>query len=345
MYGRSGISGLALALLAATAVHAAPGELTDPLDLPPLTYCEEGLDGGALGVPTEAMHDPGAEAVPPAGVTRTRMEIGGVGTRVLQAGPPDAEEAVLFVHGNPGSGDDWRALLPAAGRIGRAVALDMPGFGRADDGAGLAYSPAAFADFIDAATRSLGIERVHLVLHDFGGPYGLEWAARRRERVASVVLLNTGVLLRYRGHPAAHVWRTHGLGELTMLATTRRSFRALLRNGGPRPVPRAEADRMFDDFDRGTRCAVLRLYRSVDDPDGLGRAQAQALRPLDIPALVIWGRHDPYLPVALAERQRQAFPSARIRIFEQSGHWPFLDDPLRTEAEVLGFLAEQVRAP
>jgi pimeloyl-ACP methyl ester carboxylesterase len=42
---------------------------------------------------------------------------------------------------------------------------------------------------------------------------------------------------------------------------------------------------------------------------------------------VIWGAHDPYVPVAMADRQREAFPSAEIEVLEGSGHWPFADDP------------------
>ena len=61
-------------------------------------------------------------------------------------------------------------------------------------------------------------------------------------------------------------------------------------------------------------------------------------------ALVIWGRHDPHLPVALAERQREAFPSAAVHVLEGSGHWPFVDDPGPTERLVLAFLGRQVAA-
>ena len=42
---------------------------------------------------------------------------------------------------------------------------------------------------------------------------------------------------------------------------------------------------------------------------------------------MVWGAHDPYIPVALADRQREAFPRAEVAILEDSGHWPFADDP------------------
>jgi pimeloyl-ACP methyl ester carboxylesterase len=54
---------------------------------------------------------------------------------------------------------------------------------------------------------------------------------------------------------------------------------------------------------------------------------ADLLAPLDRPALVVWGAHDPYIPVEMAYRQREAFPRAEIEILDGSGHWPFADDP------------------
>jgi hypothetical protein len=99
---------------------------------------------------------------------------------------------------------------------------------------------------------------------------------------------------------------------------------------------------MYADLDRGTKRATLALYRATDDPAGASVRLGAALRPLDRPTLVIWGRHDPYLPVTLAGRQREAFPSARVEVLDDSGHWPFIDDPERTERLVLEFLGEVV---
>ena len=62
------------------------------------------------------------------------------------------------------------------------------------------------------------------------------------------------------------------------------------------------------------------------------------MRPLDRPALVLWGRRDPYLPAALAARQRDGFPRADVRVLDRSGHWPFVDDPDTVSAAITGFL-------
>ena len=103
-----------------------------------------------------------------------------------------------------------------------------------------------------------------------------------------------------------------------MATTTRLGFRTLLRRGNPRGLPRAFVDRMYDDFDRDTRRAVLRLYRSVPDVAAAGsEAGGARCGRTTGPALVLWGRHDPYLSIALAGRQREAFPHAEIRVLDR----------------------------
>ncbi len=249
------------------------------------------------------------------GVRRSELRLDGVRTPLREAGPAGDREAVVFLHGNPGSGADWEALMAAVGTRMRAVAWDAPGFGRsAADG--FTQTVEDHARFVGRALDALGVERAHLVAHDFGGPWGLSWAAADPERFASAVLIGTGALPGYRWHALARLWRTPGAGELFMATTTRVGFRALLRRGNPRGLPRALVDRMYDDFDRGTRRAVLDLYRSVADVGAAGERLAAALRPLDRPALVLWGRADPYLPVVHAERQREAFPGAEVVVLE-----------------------------
>ena len=263
----------------------------------------------------------------PAGVTGERKTIDGLSIPVSSTGDPDAAEAIVFVHGNPGSRRDWDDLLSRVSPYARAVAFDLPGFGRADKPDTFDYTVEGYARFIGLTLDELGIERAHLVLHDFGGPWGLEWAARKPGRFGSAVLINTGVLLDYRWHYLAKIWRTRIVGEAFQATTTRTGFHTALKHGNPRGLPRAFVDRMYDEADAGTSRAILRLYRATDDPAGMGRRQADALRQLDRPALVVWGAHDPYLPLAMANRQREAFPSAQVEILPNSGHWPFADDP------------------
>jgi pimeloyl-ACP methyl ester carboxylesterase len=97
---------------------------------------------------------------------------------------------------------------------------------------------------------------------------------------------------------------------------------------------------MWDDYDWGTRRAVLRLYRATDDPGRAAGALSAALAPLRRPGLVVWGRRDPYIGAEYAERQREVF-DAGVVMLDESGHWPFADDAAAVEAAVVPFLRVQ----
>lgn len=276
-------------------------------------------------------------------MNRHDITVGSVRSPVLDAGTGD--EAVVFVHGNPGSGEDWRALVEGAGGFMRAVAPTMPGFGRADKPADFDYTVDGYARHLDGVIGQLGITKVHLVVHDFGGPWGLTWATRNPTKLASVTLINIGVLRGYRWHFMARIWRTPLLGELAQATTTRAGFRALLKLGNPRGLPREFIDRMYDDFDAGTKHAILKLYRATSDIDGYSNAVHAALRPLDLPALVIWGLADIYLPGKFARAQLDTFPRARLVELPDSGHFPYADNPEAVADALLLFLRERLGRP
>ena len=88
--------------------------------------------------------------------------------------------------------------------------------------------------------------------------------------------------------------------------------------------------------DPGTQRAVLTLYRATP-PERFAELQ-EPLRRAAPPALVIWGRHDPYLKVEQAHRQLETFPDAQVVVLERSGHWPMHDDPDGLAAALLPFL-------
>ena len=275
-------------------------------------------------------------------VTEGAVTVDGVRSPYLNAGPTDAPEAVVFVHGNPGPAEDWRRLVARTGAFTRAVAPDMPGYGGADKPDRFDYTVDGYARHLGGILDQLGLRRVHLVLHDFGGPWGLTWAAEHPDRFASVTLVNTGVLRGYRWHYLARIWRTPVLGEAFMRMGTLPAFRLLLRHGNPRGLPREVIERMYRDFqDPAVQRAVLRLYRATDT----AASAHQRLRSLDRPALVVWGARDPYLPVRYARRQREAFPQAEVVVLDDSGHWPMIDHPVAVEQAVLPFLRILTTAP
>jgi len=274
-----------------------------------------------------------------------RIEALGLETRVLEVGKTAAAEAVIFLHGQPGSADDWRDLMRAAAAHGRTIAFDWPGWGEADRPSRRSwdFSAGACATFLAALLSKLGVRRAHLVMHDLGG-VGVLWGVAHPEAFASAVLIDTGVLLDFRWHPVARLMRAPIVGDTLLPLTNRLAFRAFISyyNPQPRALPAAVVDRWWSGFTLPTRRAMLAFYRAT--PEGAIERLRRPLAALDVPALVVWGAYDRAVPAVQAERQRESFPSARIAILEDSGHWPYLDDAEGTAALVIPFLESRLSA-
>jgi len=258
--------------------------------------------------------------------------------RTYQAGPHQASEAVVFIHGNPGSAADFTALVDEAGSLRRAVAFDLPDFGESIAAPGFAHTLAEYGTFVGDALEALGVRRAHLVLHDLGGPIGLEWASHHIDRIAGLTLINTGVLAGYKWHRTARLWQTPLVGETLQAITFRAAFRRTISRQEPRGLPRDFLDGMYDNYDRRTRRAVLDIYRDLRKIGKSAQSTARLFAPADLPTLVIWGAGDPYIQVTFAEKQKQAFPSADVHVLPGSGHWPMIDDPAAVGELLMEFI-------
>ncbi len=229
----------------------------------------------------------------------------------------------LYLHGVPSNCDEWTEFLKRTG----GLAVDLPGFGRSGKPAFLKYTIDEYDRFIERFLSKVEVERVRLVVHDWGA-VGLAFAQRLPARVERVAIINAVPLLPgYRWHRTARVWRTPGLGELAMGTTNRFILRLLSResNATPGPMPEEWLDSVLAHFDQGTQRAILRLYRSSPS-EVLARAGAR-LSALEMPALVVWGARDPYIPVRFAHAYARALAHAELIELPDAGHWPWLDRP------------------
>jgi pimeloyl-ACP methyl ester carboxylesterase len=227
---------------------------------------------------------------------------------------------VLWVHGVPTSSDDWVPFLERAG----GIAPDLPGFGRSSKRGDGDFTLRGYGRFPGPLLDALGVDRVRLVVHDWGAA-ALTWAAANPERVERLVVIGSVPLLPgYRWHRVARLWRTRGVGEVAMGLTTPFGLRRTL----PGTLGREAAEH----FDQGTQRAILRLYRSAP-PECLADAGRDLERLRGIPATVIWGGRDPYLPVGFAHRYGEAL-GAEVRVFDELGHWLWAEDPAAFEAIV-----------
>lgn len=252
------------------------------------------------------------------------------------------EEAVVFVHGNPGSIEDWEALLPEIGTFARVVAMDLPGFGRSEHPSRFNFSVRGYSEFLEKLLLARGITRAHLVLHDFGGPFGLAWAALHPTALGSMTLIDTGILKGYRWHTMAKLWRTPIVGELVQLLSQDATIQWALQRQNPLPLPHAVTARIARYMDWHHKLAVLQLYRNAQPVDEQVDAVVDTLRERNPPACVIWGAQDPFLPAKLAHQQVEALPRAEVHVLDGLGHWPFIDDPQTVQRILTPFLKNAV---
>jgi len=138
------------------------------------------------------------------GVTHRWVEARGIRFHVAEAG--SGEDPVLLLHGWPQHWYEWRHLMPALADRHRVVAIDLRGFGWSDaprDG----YLKEEMASDVLAVLDELGLERVKLVGHDWGGWIGFLLCLRAPERFDRYLALNILHPWIERRKALRHAWR------------------------------------------------------------------------------------------------------------------------------------------
>ncbi len=246
------------------------------------------------------------------------------------SGPP-----ILFLHGNPDTGELWRGVIGRLKERHRCLAPYLPGFGRSTLTGDFDCGFESMARFVDELVAKAGVETpLDLVVHDFGGPYGLSWAMRHREKVRRIAITGALPFADYRWHFWARVWRTPVLGELSMLLMNRWIFAWELRRGSRR-LPAEHVTETWARIHPAMKRMVLKLYRATD-PEKLAARESEMLElAAAVPIRVLWGARDPYIPARYAER----FGAAEVRVFDDCGHWLPAEAPAELAADLKRFFA------
>jgi len=226
------------------------------------------------------------------------FEAGGVRSFVRTDGDGDP---VVLMHGIPVSSYLYRKVLPLLAADGlRGIAFDLPGLGLAERPEDFDYSWSGLGRWTGDAIDALGIDSCHLVLHDIGGPIGMEWAARHPERVKTLTVLDT--LLAVEGF--RRVWSMALaapplLGRLWVMSTRPPAARWLfymqgIANRSATPAHEVDAHLALLTRGDGGR-AFQRIVRGFEPTAEKERLYMEGLRDSNWPSRVLWGRDDPAL--------------------------------------------------
>jgi pimeloyl-ACP methyl ester carboxylesterase len=260
---------------------------------------------------------------------------------------------VVLLHGNPAWSYLYRRFIPALTQAGhRAIAVDLLGFGRSDKPADPgAYAIERHVQRLAGLLDSLDLVDACLVVHDWGGPIGLQWAVANTDRVDSLMILNTfaptlpgpmgkGLSLR--------MLRTRGLGELIAMRRAGITEDFLLGSGTRHRARLDEEDKRAyraPHPDRASRTGMLAFPRQVPlaagDPVAvLTRRTEEGLRNVFAHrhARICWGMRDVLFGETVLDLWRDVLPGAPVLRLDDAGHFVQEDAHERVIPELLELL-------
>jgi haloalkane dehalogenase len=257
---------------------------------------------------TDAVRAPDelTEGLPEFPFTSHHREVDGLRLAHLDegTGPP-----IVLMHGEPTWSFLYRKIIPPLLDAGlRCVAPDLPGFGRSDKPLDLEwYSYDRHTATVAGLFEELDLRDATIVVHDWGGPIGLRLAVERPDRIARMVIMDTGL---FTGHQRmTDAWQAF----LAFVQRTEDLPVGLLVRRGCRTDPGDEVAAAYDApypnaaSKAGARAFPLMLPTSPDMPGAAaGRRVLEALREDRRPTLLLWADSDPILPLATGERFAQA---------------------------------------
>ncbi len=267
----------------------------------------------------------------------------GCSVRYAQAGEGPV---LLLIHGLGGSLENWQEVIGPLARRYTVLAPDLTGHGESAP-AGGDYSLGALAAGLRDLLVALGHERATLVGHSLGGGVAMQFSYQFPEMVERLVLVSSGGL----GPEVSPVLRAAALpgADLFIAATAGvgRQIGGVLARGLSTVglAPNADVAEVLRGYgtlaDPERRAAFLATVRAVIDTRGQRVAATNRLYLAEaMPVLIIWGERDRIIPAHHGEHAHRQVPGSRLEVFENVGHLPQLEAPLRFVTTLEDFLAE-----
>ena len=238
---------------------------------------------------------------------------------------------VVMVHGNPTWSFYYRNLIQSLSKKYRAIAIDHLGCGLSSKPQDYSYTLENHIDNLTSLIDLLGLEKISLVMHDWGGAIGMGFAGRYPERISSLTALNTAAFTSTRIPFRISLCRVPVLGEL-MVRGLNAFSRAALHMAVIRPMPPEVAQGYLAPYDSwANRIAVHRFVKDIPLHKGhvswptLAAVEKNLERLKEIPMMIAWGGRDFCFNDHFYREWCRRFPDARRHDFAEAGHYVLED--------------------
>lgn len=246
--------------------------------------------------------------------------------------------SIIFLHGLGGFLDNWDENLPYFSGRYRAIALDLPGFGKSEKPI-MPYSVQFFTNVVKAFMDARGITRAVLVGNSMGGHIALNVALKYPEMVEKLVLVDPGGSWRKPGTFLSLVialfgsdwWFRHPSPWQIRLVVSRIFYDAESRHA-------REYMRRYIGWSRTKEFHLFAhaFYRA--GVDILFNTLRNRLREVRVPTLIVWGKEDRIIPVGLAYSMHRRIRGSRLIVYERCGHVPMMEKAAEFNRDVEKFL-------
>ena len=267
------------------------------------------------------------------------IEADGMRVHVRDEGSRDDVTPIVLLHGTAASLHTWEGWEQKLKGQHRVISLDLPGFGLTGPYPDGDYTIAHYVRFLTKLLDRLGVRRFVLAGNSFGGLIAWQTALTIPERVRALVLIDAG------GYPQQSqsipigfvIANTPLLNQIAGKILPRAMIESSVREvyGDPNKVTPDLVDRYYElTLREGNRQALAQRFKQVR-----AGQNAERIRDIIVPTLILWGGRDRLLPPENAQWFRRDIRQSQMVIFDALGHVPHEEDPAATVDAVNRFLA------
>lgn len=258
---------------------------------------------------------------------------------------PRSNEAVLMLHGNPTWSFYYRELVQAVSPTMRCVAPDHIGMGLSEKPQDYAYTLATRIADVEALVTALGLTKIHLVVHDWGGAIGFGFAVRHPQLIGRITILNTAAFTSTRIPGRIAICKAAGIGPLLVRGLNGFAWPATWMSMNRRSLTSDEKRAFIFPYNSWTnRVAVSAFVQDIpldashsswSTLDAIERGVPQfANRPVSI----FWGGKDFCFNDHFLSRWRELLPNASVERIADAGHYVLADAREQVIPRVTAFL-------